>query len=736
MSKEKSWKQRDPEHAQEASRYEHPVPSRTYVLQVLERQGAPMSFEALCTALGIRDERERTALAARLRAMERDGQLIRNRREEYCLVTHIPVIPGRVLGHRDGYGFLVPDDGGEDIYLASRQMRELMHGDRAAVRVSGQDRRGRSEGVLVEVLARNTESVAGRYRTEGGLGFVVPDNTRITHRIIIPPGRAADARDGQLVVAAITDQPTAFAEPLGRIDEVLGEPDAPGIETEIAIRSFGLPHAWPADVEAEAERFSDKVSSAHKRGRLDLRPLPLVTIDGADARDFDDAVYCEPVRGGWRLMVAIADVAHYVRPGSAIDREAQARGNSVYFPRRVLPMLPEVLSNGLCSLNPEVDRLCLVCEMRVGPDGEIRRARFHEGVMRSAARLTYEQVAAALARPGEVEGEKMRLLLPRLQQLHAVYRVLAAARARRGAIDIDLPEVKVSFDAKGRVTGLHRRTRNDAHRLIEECMIAANVQAAAFLRRHHMPALHRRHDPPPGDRVAALREFLGPLGIKLAGVHGIEPRHLRAVIEQVADRPERGLVETLVLRSLAVAVYDSTSSGHFGLALQDYAHFTSPIRRYPDLLVHRAIRHVLRGGKAASFTPGPKEMHALGVHCSETERRADDATREALDWIKCEYMQSRLGEELTGLVSGVADFGLFVELEELPVDGLVHVSGLGPDYFKHERDRHRLVGTRSGVVFRLGDRLKVRVARVDLETRRIDFDLVTSPVSRRRRSRA
>jgi ribonuclease R len=733
MSKEKNWKRRDPEHARESARYAHPVPSRAYILHTLERHGAPMSEDALCAAIGVADE-ERGALAARLRAMVRDGQIIRNRREEYCLVTHIPVVIGRVQGHRDGYGFLVPDDGSDDIYLSPRQMRELMHGDRAAVRTSGQDRRGRAEGVLVEVLERNNDNVAGRYRSEGGLGFVVPDNTRIAHRVIVPPGHSAGAQDGQLVVAAITDPPTAFAEPLGRVVEVLGAPDQPGIETEMAIRSFALPHSWPQEVQEEAARFGDKVVSAHKRERLDLRPLPLVTIDGADARDFDDAVYCEPVRGGWRLIVAIADVGHYVRPGTAIDREARERGTSVYFARRVLPMLPEVLSNGLCSLNPLVDRLCLACEMRVSRSGEIGRTHFHEAVMRSTARLTYDEVAAALGGQRSLT-DSVRKVQPQLEQLHAMYRALAGARAARGAIDIDLPEVKVSFAPDGRVHDLHRRTRNDAHRLIEECMIAANVQAASFLRRHHMPALYRRHDPPAPDRIAALREFLGTLGVKLGGVHGIEPKDLRAVIAQVADRPERALVETLVLRSLALAVYDATVPSHFGLALAEYAHFTSPIRRYPDLLVHRAIRHVLRGGKAASFTPGSKEMHALGVHCSETERRADEATREALDWLKCEYMQTRLGEEMTGVVSAVADFGLFVQLQDVPVDGLVHVSALGSDYFRHERERHRLVGSRSGVVFRLGDSLRVRVCRVDLEQRRIDFELAAQGSHRRTRRR-
>jgi ribonuclease R len=733
MSKEKNWRQRDPAHAREARKYAHPIPSREFILETLERHGAPMSHEALLGALGTGGDADPGAITARLRAMERDGQLIRNRRQEYCLVTHIPVVTGAVVGHRDGYGFLVPDQGGDDIYLSPRQMRELMHGDRAAVRVGAVDRRGRAEGVLVEVLERAHANVAGRYRTEGGLGFVVPDNVRIAHRIIVPPGKSGGAEDGELVVAEITDPPTAFAEPLGRIVERLGAPNVPGVETEMAIRSHGLPHAWPEDVQDEASQFGERVASAHKRDRLDLRETPLVTIDGADARDFDDAVFCERTRGGWRLVVAIADVGHYVRPGTAIDREALTRGTSVYFSRRVLPMLPEVLSNGLCSLNPHVDRLCIACEMRVNRDGEVTRARFHEAVMRSAARLTYDEVAAALA--GGAMTQAVRPLREQLAELHALYRAFASARAKRGAIDVDLPEVKVAFDADGRVASITRHTRNDAHRLIEECMIAANVQAAAFLRRHHVPTLYRRHDTPAPDRIVALREFLGTLGIKLGGVHGIEPRHLRAVVEQVADRPERGLVETLVLRSLALAVYDSSSTGHFGLALTDYAHFTSPIRRYPDLLVHRAIRHVLRGGKGATFVPGPKEMHALGVHCSQMERRADEATREALDWLKCEYMQQHLGETMTGRVSGVADFGLFVQLEEVPVDGLVHVSGLGADYFRHERERHSLVGSRSGVVFRLGDTLRVRVARVDLEQRRIDFELAARAEPERKRGR-
>ena len=706
-----------------AARRSVTIPGREAVLEAMESAGRPLSQSAIFRALEIHDEEERSALSNRLRAMIRDGQLITNRRGEFCLVGHTAVITGTITGHRDGYGFVTPDAGGDDVYLSPREMREVMHGDRAAIRIRRTDERGRAEGKLVEVLARNTNEVVGRYVQESGLGFVVPDNSRISHTVLIPPGAGRGAKPGDIVVAELIEQPGRDRQPIGRIIENLGEADAPGVETEIAIRAHGLPFRWPADAVAEAEAFGDRVRPAAKRDRVDLRDAPLVTIDGADARDFDDAVWCERDGAGWRLVVAIADVSSYVRPGTALDQEARDRGTSVYFPRRVVPMLPENLSNGLCSLNAGVDRLCMVCDMRVGATGKVAEAHFYEGIMKSVARLTYDEVAGVLVEGDPALRRKHGKLLPHLENLHAVWRVLARARSRRGAVDFDLPEVRMIFGRDGRVARVEPRERNDAHRIIEECMIAANVEAAKFLERHKIPSLFRVHPGPDEERLAGLKEFLAAFGIALPTKERLEPKHLAAVVRQVTDREDALLIQTVVLRSMKQAIYQPENIGHFGLALPRYAHFTSPIRRYPDLLVHRAIRHALSGGKPADFVHGPQQMEGLGRHCSATERRADEATREAMDWLKCEFMQERVGEEFDVIVTGVVDFGLFVQIPDYQVDGLVHVTGLGGDYFQRDAVHHRLVGERTGRVFRLSDRLRVRLVRVDLEERKIDFEL-------------
>jgi ribonuclease R len=717
------WKDRDPAWAREQGRYAEPIPSRELILQVLREFDAPMGFSALTTELGVRGQSRRHALQTRLRAMIRDAQVICNRRNEYCLVDRIPLVTGRVSGHRDGYGFLIPDDGTDDVYLSPRQMREVMHGDRAAIRIRGHDRRGRPDGAIAEVLEHANRRVAGRFVDEHGVGFVIPDNPRLNHRIIIPQGARGKARGHLMVVAEITSPPTADAEAIGRIVEVLGAPDKPGLATEIAMRSHGLPYDWPGAVEREAAGLPKRVPTAAKRNREDLRELPLVTIDGEDARDFDDAVYCESTRSGWRLIVAIADVSHYVKPGSALDEEAHERGTSVYFPDRVVPMLPEGLSNELCSLKPKVDRLSMVCEMRINRDGKVTRAKFYESVIRSHARLTYIQVAAALAGDA-AERRRLGHVLENVDALHALYRVLAEARAARGAIDFDMPSLQPELDEAGRITGFHAYERNDAHKLIEEAMITANVQAAKFLKRHHMPTLYRRHDAPDEDRIESLREFLRSVGLRLAPHSKLKPADMRRVLAQAKGRPDASMIETVVLRAMSLAIYHPASDGHFGLALGEYAHFTSPIRRYPDLLVHRGIRHVLGGGKARDFIYSAARMEQLGKHCSATERRADEATREVMDWLKCELMADHLGDAFDAVVTGVTNFGLFVQLEDTRVEGLVHISSLGQDYFTHEPDRHRLVGRRTGRTFQLSDRLQVQVTKVDLEARRIDFELV------------
>ena len=712
----------DPHAAREAERYARPIASREHILETLQQAGRPLAAAELAAALGDRDPAALDALAKRLGAMVREGQLVLNRREEYVLPNRVGVVAGTVQGHRDGFGFLVRDDGGPDVFLGPRQMRELMHGDRASVRIMGEDDRGRPQGSVVDVLERGTARLVGRVVREGGVDFVTPDNPRFAMDVLLPPGSLNGATPGQIVVVAVVEPPTKVSGPVGRVIKVLGDHRAAGMEVEIAIHSHGLPHEFGLDVVGEAEAFGDAVAERDKQGRIDLRELPLCTIDGADARDFDDAIYASPSGDGWRVLVAIADVSHYVRPGSALDREAHARGTSVYFPDWVIPMLPENLSNGLCSLNPQVDRLCMVCEMRVDKQGKVSRARFERAVMRSHARLTYDEVGAYFAGDPRM-AQKLGPLATQIDHLRGVFRALLGARHRRGAIEFERPETKIKFTANRRIERIVPVVRNDAHRLVEECMIAANVEAARFIARHKVPTLFRVHERPKAEKITALREFLWPLGVKLEGGAEPEPRDLAAVVSAVADRPDRHLVETVVLRSMAQARYQPEDVGHFGLALQTYAHFTSPIRRYPDLMVHRAIGHIVEGRDPASFHPARPTFDALGTHCSTTERRADDATRDAVAWLKCEFMEERIGEEFEGTISSIVPFGAFVELDGLYVEGLIHVTSLPSDYWEHDPAHHRLVASRSGQVIRLADRVTVKVARVDLDQRKIDFEL-------------
>lgn len=703
----------------------------------LEERGMPLSREEFCNEWGISDSWEIEAFSRRLKAMERDGQLIRNRRGGYGVVSKMDLIRGRVMGHPEGYGFLIPDGGGEDVYISPRDMRQLIHGDRVVMRVAGIDSRGRREGTLVEVLERNTQQLVGRFLREGGIGFVIPDNRRINQDILVPADCQGEARDGQIVIVELSEQPSKHSRPLGKIREVLGDHMAPGMEVKIAIASHGIPTDWPEDVIEEAGRFEQEVPDSATSGRVDLRNLPLVTIDGITARDFDDAVYCERRGQNWRLLVAIADVSWYVRPATALDREAQRRGNSVYFPDQVIPMLPETLSNGLCSLNPGVDRLCLVCEMTVGAEGRILRSRFLEGVMRSAARLTYEAVAAMLIDRDERIRGQFSGLLPHLEELYKLYQRLRIGRERRGAIDFETQETVIEYGPEQKIERIVPTERNDAHRLIEECMIAANIAAARFLQRHRIPALYRIHQGPTLDRLKKLRGFLGELGLGLGGGERPTPKDYAVLLERAQERPDTHLIQTVMLRSLAQAVYSPDSVGHFGLALEAYTHFTSPIRRYPDLLVHRAIRHVLRGGKMKDFSYSHLDMIRFGEQCSMTERRADEATWDAIEWLKCEFMTDKVGQVFDGIVTTVTSFGLFVELREVFVEGLVHVTALRNDYYHFDPIGHRLRGERSGQVYRLGDELRVRVVRVDLDDRKIDFELAAdmSPARRRRQRR-
>ncbi len=717
----KSLRHLDPYRSREANKYDNPIPSREYILEWLTRSGTPLLAEELAHQLDLREEQEQIALGRRLNAMERDGQLVRNRRGAFCLVNKADLVAGRVIGHPDGFGFLKPDDGGDDLFLTPRQMRAVLHSDRIVARVTGIDHRGRREGALVEVLERGNHRVVGRLYLESSLGFVQPDNKRLHHEIVIPEGEWNGARHGQMVVAEIVEQPTKRTQPVGRIVEVLGDHMAPGMEIELAIRTHELPVEWPEQVEQEIVGLSPEVAESAKTGRVDLRQLPLVTIDGADARDFDDAVYCEAKPKGWRLLVAIADVSAYVKRGTALDTEARLRGNSVYFPDRVIAMLPEILSNGLCSLNPQVDRLCMVCELYIGQDGAIQRSRFFEGVMRSHARFTYDAVAAMLVEKDASLCRQHAELLPHLRELYALYKVLHKTRAQRGAIDFDTTETRILFNAEKKVERIVPLHRNDAHRLIEECMLAANVAAARFLLRSKLPALYRIHELPRQEKLLELREFLGELGLSLSGGDKPEAKDYAKVLARVQGRPDAHLIQTVLLRSMSQALYSSENVGHFGLAFPAYTHFTSPIRRYPDLVVHRAIKHLLAGGEAENFDYSQPQLQALGEHCSSTERRADEATRDAVDWLKCEYMLDKVGEEYSGIITSVTSFGIFVELEEIYVEGLVHVTALENDYYHFDPVHHRLTGERGGSSFRLGDPIRVKLAAVNLDERKIDF---------------
>ena len=676
------------------------------ILDALNAAGAPLTADDLAAHLGIR-ARERRTFNEALAELERAGDVVENRAGALLVAKRIALLPGRIEGHADGHGFLVPDDGAPSIFLPSAEMQKVMHGDRAAVRVGGRDHRGRPVGEIVEVLERAKRRIVGRLHSEHGVTFLVPEDRRIAHDIVVPKEEAGRAKAGEVVTVDLLAPPSRHAQPIGRVAEVLGHHTDPGIEIEIALRKFDLPHEFSKKALAAARAMPDGVRDSDRQGRRDLTELRLVTIDGETAKDFDDAVYCEREGKGFRLWVAIADVSHYVRHGDALDFDARERGTSVYFPRRVIPMLPEKLSNGLCSLNPDVERLAMVCEMAITPKGEVARYEFYRAVMRSQARLTYTKVWQELS-----SGKPP----PHIATLYEVFKVLVQARERRGAIDFETVETRLIFDARGKIEKIVPEPRNDAHRIIEECMLAANVCAGNFVTEHGHPVLYRVHDVPAADKVSALRDFLAELGLQLPGGEIPRPRDYAQLLERIKKRPDFALLQTILLRSLKQAIYSPSNVGHFGLAFDAYVHFTSPIRRYPDLLVHRVIKALLAGKRYTDI-----DWEALGRHCSETERRADDASRDVENWLKCFYMRDRIGESFAGTITGVVAFGLFVTLDDYFVDGLVHISELGRDYFQYDGARHMLLGERTGRRYRLADRMEVKLVRVDLEQRRMDF---------------
>ncbi|MDP0268109.1 ribonuclease R [Glaesserella parasuis] len=721
----------DPNYQKELEKYENPVPSREFILQTIRDYDAPMSREELLEAFHLYDEERQEAVRRRLRAMENDGQLVFTKKKRYALPEKMDLIKGTVIGHRDGYGFLQVE-GDDDWFIPNSQMIRVMHGDFVLAQPNGIDRRGRKEVRIVRVLEARKKQIVGRFFTESGINYVVPDDSRINQDILIPEEHRLGARMGQVVVVELQPRKADFKRPVGVITEILGDNLAPGMEIEIALRNHDIPHIWPEGVEKQVRQFSEEVPEEAKIGRVDLRDLPLVTIDGESARDFDDAVFCQKESNGWRLWVAIADVSYYVRPKTALDLEAQQRGNSVYFPNRVIPMLPEVLSNGLCSLNPQVDRLCLVAEMAVSESGKLLGYKFYEAVMNSHARLTYTKVWNILE-GDEALRERYFYLVPHLEELHAMYKVLLNTRHQRGAIEFETVENQFIFNPQGRIERIEPVIRNDAHKIIEECMILANIASARFVEEANEPALFRIHAQPSEEKLTSFRTFLKECGLFLNGGLRPTPKDYAELLEQVKERPDAELIQTMLLRSLKQAVYSPDNEGHFGLALTEYAHFTSPIRRYPDLLLHRAIKYLIEKGKGNKrhYTDGGgyhyqlDDMDIFGEKCSATERRADEATREVADWLKCEYMQDHIGEVFDGVISSVTGFGLFVKLNELLIDGLVHISTLDNGYYHFDSDRQRLVGE-NGVMYRLGDPVRVKVIGVNLDDKKIDFALVTS----------
>ena len=684
-------------------------------MEFLERSGAPRQLTEIAKAFNAGSSAERSALSKRLKAMLRDGELMRNRREGYGLLEKMDLVAGRVIGHGDGYGFFRPDHGGgEDLFLSMKQMRSVLHGDHVVARYGGYDRRNRREAVIVEVLEHANHSVVGRFYKEGSVAYVVPDNKHIHQDILVPPHQRKKAKAGEFVVAEITRQPDKHTQPVGKIVEVLGRPGSIDMATEIAIRAYQVPYEWPDGV---AEELAGLKRRQPVRDRQDLRGLPLVTIDGEDARDFDDAVFCEKLAKEWRLVVAIADVSHYVKPGTALDGAARERGNSVYFPNRVVPMLPEVLSNDLCSLKPDADRFAMVCDMRIGRSGQIRKHRLYPAVIRSRARLTYNQVGDILA--GKKAPRRHRAVVPQLKEMHELYRRMHEYRQQRGLLDFSTSETRMYFDEQGRINDIRAIERSDSHRIIEEFMLAANITVAEFLLNHEIPCLYRNHAVPKEEKISDLNRFLADFNLELGG--GLDPgtKDYADILELVRTREDRHLIETVLLRSMPLAVYDGRNRGHFGLAFEHYTHFTSPIRRYPDLLVHRALRHVLDKG---SYGYDKNDIHHLGVHCSMTERRAEEAVRDVGARMKCEFMLDKTGRVYNGIISGVTGFGLFVELDDIYVEGLVHISALPADYYHFDPIAHSLSGERSGRKYFLGDRIRISVLSVNVDERKIDFD--------------
>lgn len=699
------------------------LPEREAILAFLREAGRPLKRKQLAEAFVIRDPEIRQALGRRLKAMERDGQLIRNRRGSYGLIEKMDLIKGRVIGHPDGYGFVVPDEGGKDLYLSGKEMRTVLNGDRVLVRQVSVGKQGKREGGLVEVLERANTQLVGRYYEEEGIAYIVPDNKRISQDLLVPEKNKNQAKHGQYVVAKIVHQPEKHRQAIGEVLSIIGDGLDASMAVDIAIRSYDIPFEWPEEINKDIEGLTEEVDSENISDRVDSRDIPFVTIDGEDARDFDDAVFCEKVGNSWRLLVAIADVSHYVKKQTALDDEARLRGTSVYFPDRVVPMLPEILSNGLCSLKPEVDRYSLVCELNIDANGKVKNSSFFKGIIKSAARLTYTEMSAIVVEKDNDARQKREALVNHLDGLYQLYQLLHGQRKKQGLIDFSSLESRFEFNDEGHIEAIHTVERNEAHRLIEEMMLVANVAAGEFLEKNEIPTMYRIHETPKLEKLENVRSLLSQLGLSLDGGEEPTSKDYAKLMDVIRKRDDAQMLETVLLRSMPLASYSMVNEGHFGLGFPIYAHFTSPIRRYPDLMVHRGIVHIIEGNKAETFNYSQQQVLELAEHSSMTERRAEEASRDAVQRLKCAFMEDKVGEIFSGMVSSVTSFGLFVVLDDIFIEGLIHISNLPVDYYHFDEITHSLRGERGGKLFKLGQKLDVLVARVDLEERKIDFEL-------------
>ena len=740
-------KTNDPFAERESKKYSHPIPSREFILDQLESSGVSITFESLCVQLDLNGAEEIEGLRRRLIAMSRDGQVIESSKGGYCLPNRLEFQKGVVQGIKDGAGYFIPDEGGDDLFLGLREMKRLFDGDTVLARFRGLDQKGRKEGTVVEILQRRFSEIVGRFYKEKSFASVIAENKRINHEILISEDECGKAQDGDFVVAELLSYPDRRSKATGRIKEVLGDVTTPGLEVDVAIRSFDLPYLWPASVTRETSGIPKEVEKKEKEARFDLRDVPFVTIDGEDAKDFDDAVFAHKhQRGGWTLYVAIADVSHYVGINSSLDREARNRGTSVYFPGHVIPMLPEALSNGLCSLKPNVDRLSMICEMEISKGGEIADYCFYEAIIHSHARMTYTEVADILQKPENEIQEKSftRLrkkyfkLVPHFENLYSLFHARKIKRDADGAMEFESTETRIVFGQNKKLKEILPVSRNEAHKIIEECMLCANISAAQLLERFKVPALYRVHEGPNPEKLDNVRQYLSSLGLNLGGGGKPTPADYSKLLSKTSGRADSRLLHTMLIRSMMQAVYQLKNIGHFGLGFPTYTHFTSPIRRYPDLLVHRAIRYLVQSKSSPHLrNKNPKnrikkqkiypyveeEIQSLGLECSNSERRADSASYSVLDWLKCEYMETRLGEEFVGTITSVTSFGLFVELDGIYIEGLVHVTDLHNDYYHYDPNKYILEGERTKKVFKLGDKIEVQVARVDVQERKIDLKI-------------